>query len=76
MDYKGFGRSEDPEVVEDLGLLYDDSAQFIIKARQFYQGLYPGLTLPFYTYGYSFGSKITLFASRLLKERALEPLSG
>ena len=77
MDYKGYGRSEGQRrLIKNLDLLYEEELEFLLKAREFYKQLYPETAIPFYTFGYSLGCKISIGVARKLKESGSDPLDG
>lgn len=77
MDYKGFGHSGGARgFIGNRDHFYDDGYQFIVKARKFYEQLFPETALGFFTMGYSQGSALALGIARRLKEAGDAPLAG
>ena len=77
MDFRGFGHSEGTRgFIESREQFYEDGYNFIVKARKFYEDLYPENTPPLLTMGYSQGGALGLGIAKLLHDRGQAPLSG
>ncbi|CDW90331.1 UNKNOWN [Stylonychia lemnae] len=69
-DSLGFGKSEGERgAINSFDNYCEDGYQFTIACRKLYQEQHPEKTIPFFAFGYSMGSKVSIRCQKIHKDR-------